>query len=109
MELNFWQKLVRSADNITKSAFSARKLTALVIIICVVIGHGFYYKHCYTKEDFSIYDMVLIIDYVAVGFFLGLVTVEQIIVLKNGKNTTLKETTTAETTTETKDNGSNPS
>lgn len=87
-QLNFWQKLVRSADNITKNAFSARKLTALVIVIAVLIGHGFYYKHCYSKEDFSIYTYVLIIDYVAVAFFLGLVTFEQIIKLKNGKEDT---------------------
>jgi len=85
-KLNFWQKLVRSADNITKNAFSARKLTALAIIICVVTGHGFYYKHCYFKEDFSIYTYVLIIDYVAVAFFLGLVTAEQIIKFRNGKD-----------------------
>lgn len=90
-QLNFWQKLVRSADNITKNAFSARKLTALVIVIAVLIGHGFYYKHCYTKEDFSIYTYVLIIDYVAVGFFLGLVTFEQIIKLKNGKEDTTEQ------------------
>lgn len=90
-QLNFWQKLVRSADNITKNAFSARKLTALVIVIAVLIGHGFYYKHCYTKEDFSIYTYVLIIDYVSVAFFLGLVTFEQIIKLKNGKEDTTEQ------------------
>ena len=84
-KLSFWQKLVRSADNITKNAFSARKLTALVIMVAVIVGHVFYYKHCYTKEDFSIYTYVLIIDYCAVAFFLGIVTAEQIIKLKNGK------------------------
>ena len=89
-KLSFWQKLVRSADNITKNAFSARKLTALVIMICIVAGHGFYYKHCYVKEDFTIYTYVLIIDYCAVAFFLGIVTAEQIIKLKNGS----KEDTT---------------
>lgn len=84
-KLNFWQKIVRSADNITKNAFSARKLTALVIMVAVIVGHGFYYKHCYIKEDFSIYTYVLMIDYCAVAFFLGIVTAEQIIKLKNGK------------------------
>ena len=90
-QLNFWQKLVRSADNITKNAFSARKLTALVIVVAIMVGHAFYYKHCYTKEDFSIYTYVLIIDYVAVAFFLGLVTFEQIIKLKNGKEDTIEQ------------------
>lgn len=84
-KLNFWQKLVRSLDNVTKNAFAARKLTAFVIMICVIVGHGFYYKHCYFKDDFSLFDTILIIDYVAVGFFLGLVTVQNIIELKNGK------------------------
>lgn len=87
-KLSFWQKLVRSADNITKNAFSARKLTAMAIIICAVIGHGFYYKHCYTKEDFSIYTYVLIIDYCAAAFFLGIVTAEQLIKLRAGKDET---------------------
>ena len=90
-KLNFWQKLVRSADNITKNAFSARKLTALVIMVAVIVGHGFYYKHCYVKEDFSIYTYVLIIDYCAVAFFLGIVTAEQIIKLKNGKEDTIEQ------------------
>lgn len=90
-KLNFWQKLVRSADNITKNAFSARKLTALVIMVAVIVGHGFYYKHCYVKEDFSIYTYVLIIDYCAVAFFLGIVTAEQIIKLKNGKEDTTEQ------------------
>ena len=84
-KLNFWQKLVRSADNITKNAFSARKLTALVIMVAVIVGHGFYYKHCYTKEDFSIYTYVLIIDYSAAAFFLGIITAEQLIKLRSGK------------------------
>jgi hypothetical protein len=81
----FWKRLVRSADNITSWAFSARKLTALAIMICVLTGHGIYYKHCYTKEDFSMFDVILIIDYIAIAFFLGLVTIQQIIEFKNGK------------------------
>ena len=85
-KLNVWQKLVRSLDNVTKNAFAARKLTAFVIMVCVLVGHGFYFKHCYVKDDFSLFDTILIIDYVAVSFFLGLVTVQNIIELKNGKN-----------------------
>ncbi len=81
----FWKRLVRSADNITTWAFSARKLTALAIMICVLVGHGIYYKHCYTKEDFAIFDVILIIDYIAIAFFLGLVTVQQIVEFKTGK------------------------
>jgi hypothetical protein len=83
-KLNFWQKLCGAYDNFTKNAFSARKLTAWAIVFCVVIGHGFYYYHCYKKEDFSIFDKILIIDYIAAGFFLGLITVQQIVEFKNG-------------------------
>lgn len=81
----FWKRLVRSWDNITDWAFSARKLTAFVIIVCVVVGHGIYYKHCYTKEDFALFDTILIIDYIAAGFFLGIITIQQVIEFKNGK------------------------
>lgn len=84
-DLNIWQKILYSFDNITKNALSARKLTAFIIIVCVVVGHGFYFKHCFSKEDFSLYDTILIIDYIAAAFFLGLVTVANIIELKNGQ------------------------
>lgn len=80
-----WNKIKGSFDNVTKWAFSARKLTAFAIMLCILVGHGFYYKHCYLKEDFSLFDTILIIDYVAVAFFLGLITVQQIVELKNGK------------------------
>jgi len=106
-KLTFWQKLVGSADNFTKNAFSARKLTALTImIIGVVTGHVCYYWYCCSNKDFSKFDTILIIDYIAVGFFLGLITVQNIISLKNGTSTTTETTTeSSETTTETKENG----
>ena len=88
------QKFVGSFDTVTKNALSARKLTAFIIMVCVVYGHYIYYNHCESKEDFSIYDTILIIDYVAVGFLLGLITFQNILELKNGKNTSIKEETT---------------
>lgn len=81
----FFKRLVGSLDNFTKEAFSARKLTAFVIVVCVLVGHGIYYKHCFTKEDFSLFDTILIIDYIAVAFFLGIITIQQVIEFKNGK------------------------
>jgi hypothetical protein len=81
----FITNIVRSLDNTQNSGYSARKLTALAIVICVIAGHVIYYKHCFTKEDFTIYATILTIDYFAIAFFLGLVTIEQIIKLKNGK------------------------
>lgn len=79
----FISNIVMSLDNIQHQGYSARKLTGLSIMICVLLGHYIYYKHCFDKQDFSIFSTILIIDYCAVAFFLGLVTVEQIIKLKN--------------------------
>lgn len=83
---DFFKRLVNSLDNISHG-FSARKLTALSIMISVLIGHAVYYKHCFTKEDFSIYTTVLAIDYIAAGFFLGIITFQQVINFKNGNST----------------------
>lgn len=87
---DFIKRLVNSLDNISHG-FSARKLTALSIMASVLIGHGIYYKHCFTKEDFSIYTTVLAIDYIAAGFFLGIITFEQILKYKNGNSTKQQE------------------
>jgi len=81
-----FQKLFRSFDNVTKNALSARKLTAFSVILCVLYGHYIYYNYCILNNDFKMYDIILIIDYCAVAFFLGLITAEQIIKLKNDKN-----------------------
>lgn len=86
-EKNFFQKLLLTFDN-SKDGHSARKWTSFTITLCVVVGHFIYYKHCFIKEDFSIFAEVLIIDYVAVGFFLGLITFQNIIELKNGSPNT---------------------
>jgi hypothetical protein len=88
--MKFFKRLVNSLDN-TNQGFSARKLTAFIIIASVIVGHFFYYKHCYTKEDFSIFTSVLIIDYCASGFFLGIITFQQIINFKNGNSTKQQE------------------
>ena len=88
---DFFKRLVNSLDNISKDAFSARKLTAFAIMASVLIGHGIYYKHCFTKEDFSIYTTVLAIDYIAAGFFLGIITFQQVINFKNGNSTKQQE------------------
>jgi hypothetical protein len=84
-EKNFFEKMFLTFDN-SKEGHSARKWTAFIIIACVVIGHILYYKHCYTKEDFSIFSTILIIDYIAAAFFLGMVTAQNIIELKNGNS-----------------------
>lgn len=90
----FFKRILGSLDNFTKNAFSARKLTAFVIMLCVIAGHVIYYKHCFTKEDFALFDTILIIDYIAVAFFLGIVTIQQVIEFKNGKKDKENETPT---------------
>lgn len=87
---DFFKRLVNSLDNVSHG-FSARKLTAFAIMASVLIGHAIYYKHCFTKEDFSIYTTVLAIDYIAAGFFLGIITFEQILKYKNGDSTKQQE------------------
>ena len=93
MKQTFWKKLTGSLDNITNWAFSARKLTAFTIIGLIVLGHFVYYKHCLATEDFSTYTTVLAIDYIASAFFLGLITFQQILSFKNGKNENSENTT----------------
>jgi hypothetical protein len=92
-EKNFFQKMLLTFDN-SKEGHAARKWTAFIIILCTLTGHIFYFKHCFIKEDFSIFAEVLIIDYVAAGFFLGLVTFQNIIELKNGSTNTKPPPTT---------------
>jgi len=81
---NIIKNLFASLDNHSKG-YSGRKLSALGVMLTVLIGHFIYYKHCFSKEDFAIFSAVLIIDYCAIAFFLGLVTAEQLIKLKSDK------------------------
>ena len=75
-----YDKLVASLDN-SKDGFSARKLTALTLTICIVYIHWEY-------VDLSIAVETLIVDLCGVLIALGIVTAEQIIKLKNGENNT---------------------
>jgi hypothetical protein len=101
-KLTMWEKFVGSADNVTKNAFSGRKLTVIPIMICVLAGHTCYYIFAMKKSDFSMFDTILIIDYFAIGFLLGLITAQQFLELKNGKKvTTETETSTMSSTSET--------
>jgi hypothetical protein len=99
-KLSMWEKFVGSADNVTKNAFSGRKLTVIPIMLCILAGHTCYYIFALKKSDFSMFDTILIIDYFAIGFLLGLITAQQLLELKNGKKVTTETTTTAETISE---------
>lgn len=64
-----------------KSGYAARKLSAFAIMICIIYCH---YKYVDAKNVIE----VLIIDFSALFLLLGLVTAQNIIELKNGKQTT---------------------
>lgn len=75
-----FDKIVASLDN-SKDGFSARKLTALTLTICIVYIHWKY-------VDLTIAVETLIVDLCGVLIALGIVTAEQIIKLKNGESNT---------------------
>jgi hypothetical protein len=66
-------KILSSLDNHSKG-YSARKLSALVIIICVISAH----IKWITLGDFSQLEMVLTIDYAFISTMLGLTTYQAI-------------------------------
>ena len=77
----FFEKIERSFDN-SDLGYSARKLTAFTLVVMIVTLHVVYI------QNFNIEYLaeVLIIDLCGVAFFLGLITVAQIIQLRGGKN-----------------------
>jgi len=65
--------ILNSLNN-TKNGFSARKLSALVVIMLVVIAHV---KWIY-KADFALLTEVLMLDYGFISVCLGMTTYEAI-------------------------------
>jgi hypothetical protein len=75
--------LIGSFDTIKENGFSARKLSAFALMVLIAYAH---YKYL----DISNVVEVIIIDLCGVLILLGLVTMEQVIKLKNGNNETIK-------------------
>jgi hypothetical protein len=69
----YLDKLISSLDTHTKG-FSARKLTAFVIIICVIVAH----IKWLSLADFSLLGEILMIDYAFVAALLGMTTYQKI-------------------------------
>jgi hypothetical protein len=85
--LNFLERLTGSLDNVSTQSFSARKLSAFVIIILVIVCHTRWLNSEFRSEgDFRLLPEILIIDYSFISILLGLTTFEQIVKLKNGNN-----------------------
>jgi hypothetical protein len=71
--------LFYSFDSKCDTGFDPRKLTAWTIMALAAYSHIFY-------VDATVIIEVLIVDYCAVGLYLGIVTMEQVIKLKSAKN-----------------------
>ena len=76
--------VIGSLDNEKNSGFSARKITVLVVMVCVIFVHASWLKHAFLREDYEYIIEILTIDSLFVLLLLGIVTIEQISKLKNG-------------------------
>jgi hypothetical protein len=79
-----FRKLVASLTT-EPGGFSARKLSALVIMSCAVAAQIVWLKHSYKHDDFMLLGEVLMIDFAFVGACLGMTTWEKL-KLKSSKD-----------------------
>jgi hypothetical protein len=74
----FIRRILGSLDTVTKDGFSARKLSAFIIMVMIVAAHVAWLKKAFMENDFSLLEEVLMIDYSFVSLLLGLTTYETI-------------------------------
>ena len=74
----FIRKLFGSMDTHSKNAFSARKLSAFVMMLLIVIGHVMYFRYATKSENWTLFPEILLIDLGGTFVFLGLTTYESI-------------------------------
>jgi nitrogen fixation/metabolism regulation signal transduction histidine kinase len=86
-----YRGLIGSLDNRKNSGFSARKISVLVVMVCIIFIHASWLKHAFLREDYDYIIEILVIDSLFVLLLLGIVTIEQISKLKNGEKTTTDE------------------
>ena len=79
-----YKGLIGSLDNKKNTGFSARKISVLVVMVCVIFIHASWLKHAFLREDYEYIIEILTIDSLFVLLLLGIVTIEQISKLKNG-------------------------
>ena len=79
-----YEGIIGSLDNKKNKGFSARKISVLVVMICVIFIHLSWLKHAFLREDYDYIIEILTIDSLFVLLLLGIVTMEQITKLKNG-------------------------
>jgi len=73
----FFQKITAALDTHSKG-YSARKLSAFVVILCIIAAHIAWLKNAFIKDDFNLLEGVLIIDYGFISLCLGMTTYESI-------------------------------
>jgi len=71
---DFFNKVISALDTHSKSGFSARKLSALVVIILVIITHIKWFK----SDHWEYLGEVLLLDYGFISLCLGMTTYEAI-------------------------------
>ena len=87
--IEIYKGLIGSLDNKKNSGFSARKITVLVVVVCIIFIHVSWLKHAFLRENYEFIIEILSIDSLFVLLLLGIVTIEQVSKLKNGnKNQT---------------------
>lgn len=69
--------------SIKSAGWSAKKLTAFVVMVLVIVAHVCWIKHSYYKADYNLLPEVLVIDYGIVCLCLGMTTYEKIKIRKN--------------------------
>ena len=82
-----YEGVIGSLDNKKNTGFSARKISVLVVMVCIIFVHVSWLKHAFLREDYDYIIEILTIDSLFVLLLLGIVTIEQISKLKNGSET----------------------
>jgi hypothetical protein len=72
-----WDNLVNSLTT-DKPGFSSRKLTAFVVIFCVIAIHFVWLKRAMMTDNFMYLESILIADYAFVSALLGMTTYQTI-------------------------------
>ncbi len=73
----FFTNMLSAFDTHTKG-HSARKWSAFIVILCIIVAHAAWLKYAFQKDDFSLFEGVLIIDYGFIATCLGMTTYQAI-------------------------------
>ena len=88
---DLYEGIIGSLDNKKNSGYSARKLTGFSVNFCILLIHFSWLKHAFLREDYEYIIEILAVDSIFVLLLLGIVTMEQVSQLKNGKREVKKE------------------